>query len=283
MSPIYITQWRCSFGFNQTDKIMLITSTKHYFRRYASFFTLLLLAAACTDHEPRPETEPLPVAAVNDRLLLESGLEFGVTSVEYNAGKKPTKFEFVNISKSVEITYTANNVTYLTSEGGKLIEKKVYELENGVAKKLTDYIVDNNGNEQEQGVTTYTYKGGKLEKETYTENGQVVAYGLYFYDNAKENVSSVEVYYNGLLENKTTYEYTNIPDKSGSFNQWNLSMQGLLFPKYSKYLIKKSTYEYNGSVDVSTFSYVLDQQGYVTSAKQAYSLGGEDNWTNTWQ
>ncbi|MGN7889359.1 hypothetical protein [Dyadobacter sp. 22481] len=262
---------------------MLITPTKHYFRRYASFFTLLLFTAACTDHEPQPETEPLPVAAVNERLLLESTQFYPFKPIEYNADKTVKKFQ---IGLYVfDVVYSSNSVTYSLSFNGKVVQKNLYEMENKVAKKVTFYQVDNNGKETSFLTVTYSYKQGKLSKEMYS--GGAEGYIEYHYDALNENVKYSESFdKNGALEVKTTFEYTNLLDKSGSLSQdqdqSNGFMEGTLFPRKFKYLIKKRTIE-SASPVKSEFTYVMDQQGYVTSGTKTDDDGNVTNWTNAWQ
>ncbi|MCF0073728.1 hypothetical protein LZD49_24830 [Dyadobacter sp. CY261] len=264
---------------------MLTTPTKHYFLKYANFLALLLLTAACTDHEPQPETDPLPVAAVNERLLLESTQFYPTKAIEYNPDKTVKKFQIGQAGNVIDVAYTSTTVIYSMSLNGKIVNKYVYEMENKVAKKVTFYQVDNNGNEISILTVAYSYKKGKLFKEIYS--GEAEGYIEHYYDDLNENLKYSQSFdKNGVPETKTTFEYTNQIDKSGSLtqdqDQSNGFMDGTLFPRKFKYLIKKRIME-GASPLKSDFTYVLDQQGYVTSGTRTDDNGDVTNWTNTWQ
>ncbi len=264
---------------------MLMKPTKHNLLRYAGFLVFLLLTAACDDHEPRPETDPEPIPAVNERLLLESTQFYTVKAIEYNPDKTVKKFQ-AGQAAAFNVAYTPNSAIYTQSTNGKTSGKSVYEMENSVAKKVTFYAVDNNGNETSYLTVTYLYKKGKLSKEVYS--GQVEGYIEHYYDDLNENVKYSQSFdKNGAPDFKTTFEYTNLIDKSGSLSQdgdqYNGYMDGTLFPRKFKYLIKKRIIESADFNLQSSFSYVIDQQGYVTSGTQTDDNGDVTNWTNTWQ
>lgn len=263
--------------------IMMVKRLKMCLWQLVSCVGLLFVVGGCDDHEPRPESQP--VAAVNGRLLLASSFIYEMDNAQYNADKRPKSFTLVQLNKDVSVDYTANSATYTTKVNGQVSQIKVFELENNVAKKATEYTLDNNGNPTQTEVSLYSYKAGKLFQDHYYENGNLMAYTEFIYDQNNENILEMRRYdANGVLQQKFAYTYTNLLDKSVLFNAWDNKMEGTLFPKKSKYLIQSRKIEINGIIiDSSTFSYVVDGQGYVANAEATYDNGDKDTWTNTWQ
>lgn len=262
---------------------MITKTTQHYFLRSACLLTYLLFNIACDDHQTEPEPDTFPIPTANDRLLLGSTFAFGLANAAYNKEKMPEKFQFTDLGQDVVINYTPAAAVYVISEGGQIKNKLIYTLKNGVAQSRIDYEVGPNGKESVIGTVTYIYKAGKLHKTLTMQNGQVAGSREYYYDNANENVIMMEDYdKDGVLTVKITFEYTNILDKSGSFNEWNVNMDGTLFPRKSKYLVKKKIIDFGSFVQEANMSYVLDLQGYVISGEEATPSVGTYTWTNKW-
>ncbi|MEO6284550.1 MAG: hypothetical protein ABIN80_08015 [Dyadobacter sp.] len=255
---------------------------------FVCFLTLLFVNGACKKDEAQLGPEPIPVPMGDERLLKQSSLHFGVDSIAYNADKMPERLLIAGPGDLVTMTYSGNIVTYRNLKFGKAFAKRVYEFENEVVKKSTFYAVGKEGKETESAANTYFYKDGKLIKDVYSATDPSVQgfYIEYFYDSANENVSVKKVHDKaGNLLEKTTFEYSDILDKSGFINQWTSNMDGTLFPRKSKYLKIKQVVEGNNSVQTSTFTYTLDAQGYVIKGKRVDDNGiqKETEWTNTWQ
>lgn len=251
---------------------------------------LVLSLGACQNDQAQPEPQSSFRVSDTERLLVaaSSSLWPGFEKIEYNADGKPEKIVTHGPGNAMNVIYEADKVTYDLTKFGKVYARRVYELENGVATRAVFYSVDSSGTAIEGAVTTYAYQEGKLHKETVTTTGQPGGfYCEYFYDKANENVVSREIHsLDGTLEEKRTYEYTAIPEKAVLVNQWTAAnADGMLFPQRSKHLFKKMTVEYNGSVLHSTFSYELDQDGYVVKRKEVSDKGQhkEVEWTYHWQ
>jgi hypothetical protein len=257
-----------------TDTTMLTRSAKSFFLRALCFTSLALLGGACTKEDTQPDPEPVP--AGNERLLIASTFLPGIKAVEYNADKMPKRYE-TDASEVVDITYTPDSVVY-TFKRKTLDGRRVYKLEKGIVTSSTGYTIDKKGDVTGSSTVTYFYKNGKVEKEVGSVNGEIHGYVEYRYEN--ENLVEMTIFGNdGKPESKSTYEYTDIPDKSGPARIYET-----LFPKKSKYLVKKATSEdfLNHAKVVTTYAYELDEQGYVITGKEI-SEGSEYKWTNTWQ
>jgi hypothetical protein len=108
----------------------------------------------------------------------------------------------------------------------------------------------------------------------------------YSYDNSQENLVLEKTFdHSGNQLTTTTFEYTQNPDKSSSDNEWHRWMDGALFPKRAKYLLKKSTIEdhFTGKQLTASYEYVLDDLGYVVNAQETMSNNSVYKWSNTWQ
>lgn len=251
---------------------------------------LMFSVVGCRTDNAQPEPQSPPLRTVGEKLLIasSSNLLQGIEMIEYNADQKPEKIIVRGVGNVLHVVYEANKVTYDITKFGKVYARRVYELENGIAGRSIFYSVDSSGTATESTVTTYAYKAGKLYRETVTPIGQSGGfYCEYIYDSANENVATREIHdLDGKLQERRTYEYTNIADKSVLVNQWTAAnVDGMLFPQRSKYLLDKMTVEYNGSVLHSTFSYELDQHGYVVKGREISDEGHhkEVEWTYHWQ
>jgi hypothetical protein len=256
--------------------------TKHNLLWFICLLTLLFINGACKNDETQLGPEPIPAPVGNERLLLASTFAAGVKNIKYNSDKQPEKF--VTAGMSVEVSYDKNKVTY-SYFGEKLIQKKVYDIENGLAKTLTEYNYIG-GPESQTFASSFTYQGGKMTKEDITYEGKAFGYREYSYDNGQENLMIEKTFdHSGNLLTTTTYEYTDSLDKSGSHNEWYRWMDGTLFPKRSKYLVKKSTTEdhFTGKQSITQYEYLLDELGYMISGKGTMSNNQAYKWTNTWQ
>jgi hypothetical protein len=253
---------------------MLTRSAKSFFLRALCFTSLALLGGACTKEDSQPE--PGPVPAGKEKLLLATTYHPSIKAIEYNPDKTPKRYE-TDFSEVVDITYTPDSIVYAfdrkTHDG-----RRVYKLEKGVVTSSTGYTIDEKGGVIGSNTITYFYKNGKLEKEVGSQNGQIFGYVEYEYNN--ENLAELAIYgKDGKPESKSTYEYANIPDKSGPPR-----IAETLFPRKSKYLVKKATTEdfLNHAKSITTYVYELDEEGYVITGKEI-SEGSEYKWTNTWQ
>jgi hypothetical protein len=263
-----------------TDTTMLTRSAKSFFLRALCFTSLALLGGACTKEDSQPEPG-LPVLASNDRLLLASTYATGVKDIKYNSDHQPVKF--FTTGMEVQVSYDKDQVVY-SYFGEKLIEKKVYDIENGLVTNLTEYNYF--GDSESKGfASSFTYESGQIIKALLTVEGKPFGHAEYFYDNARKNLTVVKMFdHSGNLLTTTSYEYTDYLDKSGSHNELHRWVDGTLFPKKAKFLVKKSSTEdhFTGKQSVITYEYVLDERGYALSVK-ATKNGSIFNWTNTWQ
>jgi hypothetical protein len=261
--------------------------TNRPFLQWIYFLALVFICGACGKDEPaQPQPGPTPV--VNERLLLQSSLFHDVDSIGYNADKTPKSLKIKGPGNLITISYAPDKVTYAFLKFDKTMSKTVYELENGVAKKLTFYSVDKDGKEEELATKLYFYKEGRMIKEVYSAPDQSTQgyYTEYFYDSSNENVSVMEMReMTGALIEKTTFEYSDILDKSSFINQWTTDMDANLFPPKAKYLRSAQTVEFNKLKAKSTFIYELDAQGYVVKGKRIddKSPQKETIWINVWQ
>jgi hypothetical protein len=262
--------------------IMSTKSTKHTLLWLVCFLTLLFSNSACKKDEAQLGPEPIPVPVDNERLLLASTFGSGVKNIEYNTDQQPEKF--VTAGMSVDVSYDKNRVIY-SYVGGKLIMRKVYDIENGLVKTLKEYNYIG-GPESETFASSFTYEGGKISKEVLTYGGKLFGYTEYSYDNARENLTVEKTFdHSGNHLTTKTYEYTDSLDKSGSHNEWHRWVDGTLFPKKAKYLVKKSTTDdhFTGKQSVTNYEYVLDELGYVMSGEGTMGNNSVYKWTNTWQ
>lgn len=259
---------------------MMVKQLKVCLLQLASCMVLLVVAAGCDDHPVQPTIEPEPLQ--NERLILASDRMYGFANIEYNQDKMPTKFEKDKVGEIVTIAYAPNLCTFETTTNGQIVSRQVYQLVNGVAEKMTNYYLNGNGQLNENYVTLYSYKGGKLDREEIYENGKLSSSFHFFY--VGDDISAVEGYdSNGVLLATEKFEYTDLLDRSASLNQWNY-MDGHLFPRKSKHLQKEHVVEKKGAVFAHiSYTYALDPQGYVTNVEATYNNKSKEVWTNTWQ
>lgn len=251
---------------------------------------LALSLSRCHQESAQPGPSHSSKKEDAQRLLVATSSNFfnGIDKIEYDVDQKPTKIIGHGPGSAVNVSYAGNQVTYDFVKFGRTFARRIYDLENDIAKKSVFYSVDSTGAATQLVVTTYAYEAGKLHKETVeTAREEDNYYCEYFYDDVKENVIAREIHaLDGSLKEKRTYTYTSIPDKSVLFNLWtNNNADGTLFPRWSKYLIEKITIEYNGVVSNKAFTYELDQDGYVVYGKSVSDHGPQKTteWTYTWQ
>lgn len=251
---------------------------------------LIFGLGGCNSDKAQPEPQSGNLRANGEKLLVAvtSTLSVGIEKIDYNAYRKPQRITLHGPGNVENVSYEANKVIYDRLKFGKVHSRTIYALENGLPVKSTFYAVDSSGTASEGAVTQYEYKAGKLFKEITTTTGQPGGfYYQYIYDNANENIAVKEVHdLDGTLQEKRTYEYTDIPEKAVIVNHWSpFYADGLLFPRRSKNLVEKMTVEYNGAVSHSTFSYELDQEGYLVKGKRVSDAGPEkvSEWTYKWE
>jgi hypothetical protein len=243
---------------------------------------MLLVNTGCEDEKKAPVPESKPEAVVNERLLNASTLASGVKDIQYNADKQPKTFFAAGMK--VDVSYAKDNVVY-SYYGKELLAKKVYDLQNGLVKNLTEY--NYLGKVEEKGFSTsFEYQDGKMIKEITTIKDKPFGHTEYTYDAVHKNLAISKSYdHSGNLLTTTTYEYTDKLDKSGSHNEWYIWLDGTLFPKKALYLVKKiSTEDHLAKKKWNvSYEYDIDAQGYVVSGKGTRDNGSSFEWTNTWQ
>lgn len=246
------------------------------------YLTLILVHVACEKDKTSPAPESPLVLPRNERLLLASTFASGVKEIKYNADRQPESF--LASGMKIDVSYSKSSVTY-SYYGKELLAKKVYDTEGGLVKTLTEY--NYHGKTEQKGFSrTFEYQDGKMVKEIITYENKPFANIDYSYDNVHENLTAAKTYdHSGNLLTTSSYEYTDKLDKSGSHSEWNIAVDGTLFPKKAKYLIKKATTEdHFEKITLTTeYEYELDNSGYVVSGKGKRSPGSEYKWTNTWE
>jgi hypothetical protein len=246
---------------------------------------MLIFAAAFTsckkENDIVKNETPVPVAP-NERFLLSSSDTYNSYTFEYNADKTLKKYtvnggywEFTYQPNKVIETYYFNNI-----KRGYVVN----ELLNGIAQKQTTIYYDVNGAVSNTYTDTYTYNTkGLLSKEEFTQDGNYAGTANWTYDNNDDLINYFATDKNGATISNSNYEYDlNLPEKSGSFGQFNSSATGSMFPKKSKHLVKKQTVV--SSNEHYFFTYTLDASGYVLSSimkDDASVVVGTT--TNTWQ
>ncbi|KAA0989964.1 hypothetical protein [Dyadobacter aurulentus] len=259
---------------------MRTTATKIFV--WLFLIATLFLNNACNNEKTSPTPQSPALLTGNERLLLASTFASGVRDIKYNAEKQPE--EFVASGMKVKVEYTKSKVSY-SYYGKQLLAKKVYARDGELVTNLSEFSYFGES-EQKAFATSFTYEGGKVIKEVITFEDKPFANHQYTYDNAHENISVAKTYdHSGNLLTTTTYEYTDKLDKSGSHNEWHIAVDGTLFPKKAKYLVKKATTEDHFEKTKTTidYEYELDTSGYVLSGKGTRDSGSVFKWSNTWQ
>ena len=233
---------------------------------------------------PTPQPEPAPVA--NEKLLISSNRHYNKT-MEYYPDRKIKKCGFSSGGNQylIEFTYGANTATAKSFINTKIVEMRVYQLnEKGHMTSEVFTIYDNNGSMTDQRTAQYFYNAaGQLVKETYSVGGRTD----FIYD-SKGNLKEQHFFDNNGEYGYHTYEYyEDKPAKYMSYGQFNSYGIGTLRPLLSKNLIKRQLIIDLPSQEITfdgTYTYELDADGFEIKGKYVNAINGlSHEWINVYQ
>jgi hypothetical protein len=147
--------------------------SKHNLLLSICLVIMFFVTNACKKDEAQPEPNPVLGRAMNEKQLQESTFGVGVKDIEYDTDKQPKKF--VTGGMRAEVTYENTKVVF-SFYGQDLVKKKVYEIENGLVKTVTEYnYIGTPGIETFK--SSFTYNGERITKEVVTFEGK--PYGVF--------------------------------------------------------------------------------------------------------
>lgn len=202
----------------------------------------------------------------NERLLTSYSYTYANYTISYNPDRSIKGFTGSGGAYSKEFVYAPGKVTELIQINGKLVGEIIHLITAGRTVKTTGKYYDANGNPTDTYITNTNYNSeGRLVSEEYFKNGNATGAATYNYD-INKNLSKIETKdANGVTTRVSEYEYDlSIPEKAGSFGQFNSQGTGLFYPRNAASLMKKQTITENNSVTVLNYAHTLDAAGYVT-------------------